>query len=281
MAMMREGTLALKSGAAAGDKQYYKHWSTTAPKAGVLIAHGYGEHIGRYEHVAAALNAAGYDVFALDLWGHGKSDGARGYVPAFSVYLDGLDALLLKAKESLPGAKLFLLGHSMGGLVAEQFLENRQQDFAGAVLSGPAVVPVDEQPAIVIAIGLLLSRIAPKTGIIGLDANLVSRDPKVVADYVADPLVNKGKISARLAAEMLASMQRAQGDAGKITLPILLLHGGDDGLTSVEGSKLLYENIRSTDKTLKIFDGFYHEIFNDPGKENVIADMIAWLDAHV
>ena len=280
MTSASEGTLLLKSGAAAGASLHFKSWPAPAPKAVALIAHGYAEHAGRYQHVAAALNRSGYAVYALDQWGHGKSDGARGFVPAFSVFLDGLDALLAKSKADYPDAKRFLIGHSMGGLVAANYLVERQREFAGAVLSGPSIKPVEEPSAALVFIGRILSRLAPKAGLIGLDANLVSRDAKVVADYVADPLVYKGKISARLGAEMIDAMNKAQEKASSLGLPLLLMHGAADGLTAPEGSKILHERAASRDKTLKIYDGFYHEIFNDPGKEGVIADMIAWLDAH-
>lgn len=277
---MTEGILTLEGGAAAGAALHVRRWPAKETKAVVLIVHGYAEHAGRYEHVAAALNDAGYSVLAVDLWGHGKSEGVRGFAPAFSVYLDGVAALLAEAKAQYPDRKLFLIGHSMGGLVAAAFLLERQGEFAGAVLSGAAVTPVDEQPAAVIFLGRLLSRLAPKAGLIGLDATRVSRDSDVVAAYVSDPLVYKGKISARLGAEMIDAMATVKERAGEISLPSLLLHGGDDGLTSVEGSKLLHERLSSRDKTLKIYDGLFHEIFNDPGKERVIADMIGWLDAH-
>jgi len=276
-----EGMLVLNSGAAAGSSLHYKFWPTAAdPKAVVLLAHGYAEHLGRYEHVAAALTKSGYAVFAVDHWGHGKSDGERGFVPAFSVYLDGLDALLAAAKSAFPSCRRFLVGHSMGGLVAANYLIARQSAFAGAVLSGASIKAVEEPSAAVLFIGRILSKLAPKAGLIGLDANLVSRDPAVVADYVADPLVYTGKISARLGAEMIDAMKNAEEKAPTLTLPLLFMHGGADGLTAPEGSKILHERAASRDKTLKIYDGFYHEIFNDPGKEGVIADMIAWLDAH-
>lgn len=269
----------LTSGLAQGDALHIRRWPIASPKAVALLSHGYGEHIGRYEHVAAALNAAGFAVFAVDHWGHGLSDGVRGFAPGFSVFLDGQDALLAEAKAAYPDLKRFLIGHSMGGLIAADHLLTRQSEYAGAVLSGPALKPVDEQPAIVLAIGRLLSRLAPKAGLIGLDASLVSRDPAVVAAYRADPLVFKGKISARLGAEMLDAMARVNGGAGALSLPLLLLHGGADGLTAPEGSRQLFEKISSSDKTLTIHDGFYHEIFNDPGKERVIAAMIDWLGA--
>lgn len=276
-----EGKIVLKSGAAAGASLRFKHWPAQNPKATVLIAHGYAEHLGRYAHVAAALNDSGYSVYAVDHWGHGKSDGERGFVPAFSVFLDGIDALLAEAKSTYPGKKRFLIGHSMGGLVAANYLIERQGEFAGAVLSGPSIKAVEEPPAAVLFIGRVLSKLAPKAGLISLDANLVSRDAKVVSDYVGDPLVYKGKISARLGAEMFNAMAIVGKNASKLSLPLLILHGGADGLTSPEGSKMLNERAASRDKTLKIYDGFFHEIFNDPGKEGVFADVIHWLDAHV
>jgi alpha-beta hydrolase superfamily lysophospholipase len=275
-----EGTLTLQSGAGAGAALRSKHWLIADPKAVVLISHGYAEHLGRYEHVAAALNTAGYSVYALDHWGHGKSDGAPGFVPAFSVFLDGLDTLLAESKAAYPDKKKFLIGHSMGGLVAANYLPARQEEFAGAVLSGSSVKAVDEPPAAVLFVGRVLSKLAPKAGLISLDASLVSRDANVVETYIADPLVYKGKISARLGAEMIDAMKRAVNEAPRLRLPILFLHGGADGLTSPEGSKILSERVSSSDSTLKIYDGFYHEIFNDPGKEEVIADMIRWIDAH-
>lgn len=277
-----EGALTLPAmSAAAGDRLRFARWSPRGEaKAVILLSHGYAEHLGRYEHVAAALNEADYDVFALDHWGHGRSDGVRGFVPAFSVYRDGVDALLAEATAAQPSKKRFLIGHSMGGLIAANYLTRAQGAFAGAVLSGPSVKAVDQPPAPVLFIGRILSRLAPKAGLIGLDANLVSRDPNVVDAYVNDPLVYRGKISARLGAEMLDAMTETLERATQLSLPLLLLHGGEDGLAAPEGSRLLYERASSADKTLKIYDGFFHEIFNDPGKESVIADVVAWLDAH-
>lgn len=280
-AFTSDGTLSLPEQSAAGAARlHFRRWRPAGEaKAAVLLSHGYAEHVGRYEHVAAALNRAGYDVFAVDHWGHGRSDGVPGHAPAFSVYLDGMDALLARARSEAPGKKLFLIGHSMGGLVAANYLIARQGAFVGAVLSGPSLKPVDEPPAAVMMIGRLLSKLAPKAGLVSLDANLVSRDPAVVAAYVGDPLVYRGKISARLGAVMVDAMRDALEGAAAINLPLLILHGGEDRLTSPDGSREFAARVSSGDKTLKIYDGFYHEIFNDPGKDGVIADVIAWLDA--
>jgi len=279
---MVDCTLSLPAGSAAeGAKLHCKRWASEGEaKAVILLSHGYAEHLGRYEHVANALTAAGYEVFALDHWGHGRSDGARGFVPAFSVYRDGIDALLAKIRKEQPSKKLFLLGHSMGGLIAADYLTRSENSFAGAVLSGPSVKTVDEPPAAVLFIGRLLSIIAPKAGLVDLDSSLVSRDGDVVKAYDDDPLVYRGKMSARLAAEMIDAMRNTLDMAPNISLPIFIMHGSEDGLAAPEGSRLLNERVASADKTLKIYDGFFHEIFNDPGKEGVIADVIAWFDAH-
>lgn len=267
---------------APGAGLYWKSWPANGkPKAVALIAHGYAEHLGRYEHVADALNRAGYSVFAIDHWGHGRSDGEPGFVPAFSVYLDGIDALLARVKETHPGLPRFLIGHSMGGLIAASFLVERQNEFSGAVLSGAAVRPSEPPSAALIAVSRLLSALVPKLGVVSLDASLVSRDPKVVAAYRADPLVFKGKISARLGAEFNAAMSRIETNAARIHLPILILHGEKDGLVAPEGSRILSERVSSADRTQKTYKECFHEIFNEPEKDKVLADMIVWLDAHL
>ena len=267
---------------APGARLHCRAWRTgDPPKAIVLLVHGYAEHLGRYEHVAARLNRSDYGVYAVDHWGHGSSDGVPGFVPAFSVYVDGVEALLEQVKTAHPGVPRILLGHSMGGLIAAATLLRCQHEFAGAVLSGPAIKASQEPPALTIAIAKLLSRIAPRLGVLQLDGSLVSRDPQVVAAYLADPLVYKGKVGARLGAEMFAAMREVQANAARITLPILLLHGAQDGLTAPAGSEFLHQHVGSTDKTLKIYPGLYHEIFNEPEQQMVLGDMVAWIDRHV
>ncbi len=267
---------------APGARLHCKAWLPGGPpKAIVLLAHGYAEHLGRYEHVAARLNRSGYGVYAVDHWGHGSSDGVPGFVPAFSVYVDGIAALLERVKTAHPGVPRILLGHSMGGLIAAACLLRWQHEFAAAVLSGPAIKAAQEPPALTIAIAKLLSRIAPRLGVLQLDGSLVSRDPQVVAAYRADPLVYKGKVGARLGAEMFAAMGEVQAQAARISLPLLILHGAEDGLAAPAGSEFLQQHAGLADKTLKIYPGLYHEIFNEPEQQLVLADMVAWIDQHV
>jgi alpha-beta hydrolase superfamily lysophospholipase len=270
------------SKARGSSRLYQQSWSPDAQtRAVVLLVHGLGEHSSRYEHVANHLTRRGFAVYAFDHYGHGKSDGHAGFVERFSVYLDGVAAMLEKTQKEHPQQPLFLLGHSMGGLIAATFLLDHQAAFKAAVLSGPAIKSDQAPPALVIALIRLLSVIVPTLPLIQLDASGVSRDQDVVNEYMNDPLVHHGKLSARLLAEMSAAMNDILRRADEIKVPIMLLHGEADQLTSPSGSAELFEAIGSTDKTLKTYPGLYHEIFNEPEQDEVLSDMSRWLEAHL
>ncbi len=276
------GTLTLPAGSrAAGDKLFYQSWMPEAPRAVILLAHGYAEHLGRYEHVAERFGRDQLAVFAIDHWGHGRSDGIRGFVPNFSVFQDGMAALLAFVQGALPGLPRILIGHSMGGLIATAHLLNHQQEYDGAILSGPAVKPATPPSTATQIIGRLLSRFAPQAGILQLDSNAVSRDPAVVAAYRADPLVHTGKMSARLASEMLDTMARVQDNAHRITLPLLIVHGSEDSLASPAGARELFGKLTSTDKQFKEFPGLYHEVFNEPERNDVLDLVSGWITQHL
>lgn len=264
---------------AAGAKLYWQKWLPDGnPKALILLIHGYAEHSGRYQYFAEHCLDKGYGVYAVDHWGHGQSDGTPGFVPDFSVYHDGVEQLLARAKQDFPELPVVLVGHSMGGLISATYLLSRQSEFAAAVLSGPAVKAAEEPSAFLKAISGFLARSFPKLGVLELDPNGVSRDPDVVADYLADPLVYNGKMGARLAAEMLRNMTLVQQNAEQISLPLLMLHGEKDSLAAAEGSSFLDAHISSIDKMLKIYPELFHEIFNEPEKDQVLNDMTDWLD---
>ena len=274
--MSRE--LRLPAGGPGGGARLNAHcWPVVTPRGVVVLVHGYAEHLGRYEHVAARLNAAGLAVYALDHWGHGQSEGEGGFVPAFAAFTRGVEALLDMVKAELPGVPRVLIGHSMGGLIAVHHLISHQADYACAVLSGPAIAAAEPPGAMMIFVSRLLSRLAPRLGVLALDTGGVSRDPAVVAAYVADPLVYSGKMSARLAKEMFEAMGAAQAGAGKISLPLLMLHGEADRLTAPEGSRLLDRTVASKDKQLVIYPGLYHEIFNEPEQGAVLDQMVGWI----
>lgn len=276
------GTLKLPAGSAgAGANLHWQAWLPAEPmRAVVILAHGYAEHLGRYAYFAAKLNAAGIGVYALDHWGHGRSDGIYGFVPAFSVFTDGVEALLQHVQREHGDTPRFLIGHSMGGLIAAAHLVTHQQHYAGAILSGPAIKAAQEPSKLMIWVSRLLSRLAPKLGVLALDSAGVSRDPQVVTAYLADPLVYTGKMSARLAAEMFAAMAGVRAQAGSISLPLLLLHGGADRLAAPEGSQFLAEHVSSPDRELKIYPGLFHEIFNEPERDSVISDVTDWIGKH-
>jgi alpha-beta hydrolase superfamily lysophospholipase len=278
-----EGTLRLGAGSAgAGAALKWKAWLPEGtPRAAIVLAHGYAEHLGRYEAFASDLVARGLAVYALDHWGHGRSDGRYGFVPRFSAFTDGVELLRAEVAARHPGTPLFLVGHSMGGLIAAAHLVTHQSHYAGAILSGPAIKAAEEPSRLLILVSRLLSALAPRLGVLALDAQGVSRDPAVVAAYRADPLVYTGKMSARLAAEMFDAMAAVRAAAGGITLPILLLHGSADSLTAPAGSQFLFNAVSSTDKQLKLYPGLYHEIFNEPERDGVIGDLAGWVDAHL
>lgn len=280
---MATGAIVLPAGSTgAGAALHVTHWlPATAPKAVVLLAHGYAEHAGRYGHVAKRLTDAGYAVYAIDHWGHGRSDGTPGFVPRFSAFTDGIAELLTLVEINHGDTPRLLLGHSMGGLIATLFLIGHQQAFVAAALSGPAIVPAAPPSRFTIWISRFLSRFFPRLGVLSLDANGVSRDPAVVAAYLADPLVYTGKIGARLGKEFMDAMAAAQAGASKISLPILLQHGEADSLASAAGSQYLFDHVSSADKILKIYPGLFHEIYNEPEQGVVLGDLVDWFDAHV
>jgi len=258
---------------------FYQYWMPDGePKALMLIVHGAGEHSARYRDVAAYFCAAGYLVAALDHPGHGRSEGSYGHIDRLDDCLVTLATFQRKLAAEFPGLPRILVGHSMGGLISGLHLLEQQDAYTGCVLSGPAI-QTELEPGYVQRLMIRwLSRLMPRTGVLQLDAAGVSRDPAVVADYVSDPLVNHGKMSARMVSELFWGMQGIQASASRISLPMLLLHGGDDAMAAPGGSRLLHEKIGSADKTLEIFPGLYHEIFNEPEREMILARVLAWCD---
>lgn len=261
---------------------YYQVWAPDgAAKAVILLSHGAGEHSGRYAHVAAFFTARGYAVAGLDHNGHGKSEGVRGHLVSFDDYLEDLATLQSLVSERFAGVPLFLLGHSLGGLIATRYLLQHQSQFAGAMLSGPAIKTELEPPALQMLLIRLLAVLWPGLGILQLEADGVSRDPAVVRDYQADPLVHHGKMSVRKVRELFRSMHDVQARAGEITLPLLIMHGDQDVMTAPAGSVFLDGAVGSADKTLILYPGLYHEILNEPEQDEVMGTMLRWCEDHL
>jgi acylglycerol lipase len=261
---------------------YYQAWLPDGKvKAVLLVVHGLGEHSGRYMNVVNHFVPLGFAVYGCDHIGHGKSEGTREYVERFEDYTDTLTIYSNMVKGWQPGRPIFLLGHSMGGLIAPYYLIDHQANFKGAIISAPLVkVPVNIS-SMTVLMGRVLSTLVPKAGLLPVDASLISRDPKVVSAYVNDPLVFHSKTTARLLAEMLKAMLRVTAEAGKITLPLIILQGSEDKLVDPGSAQLLYDKAGSKDKTIKVYAGLYHEVFNEPERERVLQDVEEWLAARV
>ena len=259
----------------------YRHWPVDNAKACILLAHGLAEHSGRYAHFVARFNERGVAVVGPDHVGHGASPGIRVFLRTFSEYLEPMLALRSCIEDWYPDRPVFLFGHSLGGLISVHLLLESQAAFQGAMLSGPAFHAVDPAPAPLIWIGRVLKTVLPKLGMVSLDANEVSRDPAVVADYLADPLVCNGKITMGLGIEILDAMEVAIARAGEIKLPIYIAHGDADAMAGPEGSRAFFDTLGAHDKTLHFWPGLYHEILNEPESEEVIARYVSWLELHL
>jgi alpha-beta hydrolase superfamily lysophospholipase len=265
-----------------GANIYYQSWMPEGEsKAILLIVHGLAEHSGRYMNIVNHFIPLNYAVYGIDHFGHGKSEGTRVFVDRFEDYTKPLKTYFDMIRLWQSRKPIFLVGHSMGGLISAVFLIDHQNELRGAVLSGAAVkVPSNITPVTLI-VGKMLSTLIPKFGLLGVDAEGICRDPAVVQAYVNDPLVYGGKTTARLAAEMLKAMQFVKAQAKKITLPIMLVQGSADRLVDPAGSQMLYEAVSSADKTIRIYDGYYHEVFNEPEHSKVLRDVEIWLEAHL
>ena len=265
---------------------YWQQWAPKSPKAAVVIAHGLGEHGGRYQHVAAALVDQGYAVYAMDHRGHGRSAGPRALVDKFSNAVDDIDAVVdIVAEEQKPRTKkkpVFLLGHSMGGALSLSYALKFGARLSGLLLSGPAVA-LDGAPPLMRPISKLLSRVAPRLGTFPIDPKLVSRDPEMIAAYERDPLNAHGKVPVRTLAEIVKFVEWLPAVLPMIQLPLLVMHGSEDKLAGVSGSRMVVDRVTSSDKTLKVYDGLYHEIFNEipADRERVIEDMTGWIRSRV
>lgn len=264
-----------------GENIFYRCWAPQEPRAVWLLAHGLAEHSGRYGEFAHFFADAGIATYALDHPGHGRSTGKRAHIGHFEEYTDALVQLLVLARQEHPGSPFVLLGHSMGGLIAADFLLQHQDEFTAAVLTGPAIQAPQRPSRVELAINRVISALLPRLGVMQLDASAISRDPQVVIDYENDPLVFRGKVTARLVTELFAAMDRVMSNAASIRLPLLIMHGSEDKLTAVNGSKLLHDKVSSEDKKIVIYDGLYHEILNEPEHHQVMEDILEWLDGRI
>ena len=267
-----EGTLA--------SELYRQAWTVEDPVGAVVLVHGAHEHGGRYRHVAERLAAAGYATHAVDHPGHGRSPGRRGNIGSMAVAVDGVAELVRLAADQHPGVPLFVYGHSLGGLIALQYLTGTPDArVAGAVISA-AALDTSTANAVQRTVAPLLSRVLPDLGVLTLDAEAVSRDPEVVRDYRTDPLNHTGKMVARTGAELMATALAMPRRLPSLTKPLLVLHGTADRLVPLAASEVVRAHAGSPDLTVTTYEGLFHEPHNEPEKDDVLADVVAWLDAH-
>jgi len=250
-------------------------------RALVLISHGLGEHIGRYEHLSAFLESRGYAVFGSDHRGHGRSEGKRGHILRFEQYLDDYKVFRDSVVERFPAKKSFLLGHSLGGLIAVHYVLKYPADFSGLILSSSALKVKIEANQVKLALGRFFSKVLPGITMSNeLDPNFISHDQDVVKKYIDDPLVHD-RVSARWFTSFVSAIEQAQSRASEIKIPILVMQSGDDRLVDPEGAREFFEKVSSQDKTLKYWDGFYHEMFNEIEKDIVYQFLLEWLESRV
>ena len=263
-----------------GSNIYYQGWQPEGEsKAVLLIVHGMTEHSGRYMNLVNHFVPMGYAIYGIDHIGHGKSDGKRGYIVEFEDFTETLDIFVDMIHDWHPKKSITLIGHSLGGTISTSYLIDHQDKCVGAVLSGPLVTFGKNVSPAKMLIGKLFSIIMPKMGMGSVKADDVSRDPKVVKEYISDPLVDtSSKITAKLAAETLRMMEHNLRYAFKIKVPILIMQGGADKLVDPDGASMLYDIISSDDKKIIIYDGLYHEIFNEPEHQKVLSDLETWLE---
>lgn len=265
-----------------GIEIFFQQWEVTNPKAILVIIHGLGEHSGRYGNLIDALQNKGIAIYGLDHRGFGRSGGKRGHVDSFMDYIYDMKIFVNMIKDKHPGKPVIMLGHSMGGVLALKYALTHAEDLDALILSSPGLVPAIKVPAWKKNLAVFLSsRIPSLTMPSGLDATTISRDKEVVKQYLSDPLVHD-KVTPRFYVEMMNTIDECINRCGEIKLPLLLFHGTADALVLDEASKIVYQKASSKDKTLKLFEGLYHETMNElePDRKKVLSFVANWIAAH-
>lgn len=263
-----------------GETFFAQGWNPPQTKGVVCIVHGFNEHSTRYTHVAERLCEAGYAVLAYDEFGHGRTTGKRGHAPSYDAFLDSVKFLLDEADKRFPGVKKFLWGHSMGGGIVTNYILRRQPNITGAIATGPLFKLGFEPPAFKVLLAKMMVNIYPAfTEKAELDSSAISRDKEEVRKYNADPH-NHGKITAGTFLGFFEAGKWALAHASELKIPMLLMHGTADKLTSPGGTKEFAANAPKNLVTLKLWEGFYHELHNEPepDRTEAIAYIINWLN---
>lgn len=268
-----------KIGSGDGRGLFVRSWVPPRPRAVVVLCHGFNSHSGYYAWAGEQLVARGFATYALDLRGRGRSDGERFYVERMADYADDIGHVVTTAKARHAGVGAFLLGHSAGGVASCLYVLEHQSELSGFICESFAFqLPA---PDFALAVMKGLSHLAPHAHVLRLKNEDFSRDQGVVEQMNADPLIAHETQPTRTIAELARADERLEQGFSRITLPLLILHGSADRATKPQGSRRFQEAAGAKDKTLKIYDGHYHDLLNDLGKEQVMADVLAWLEGHV
>ncbi len=250
-------------------------------RAVLAIVHGHGEHSGRYENVVDSLVPRGFAVYGFDHRGHGRSPGRRGHIDSYVQYRGDVSAFLRLIESREPGLPVFLMGHSMGALVALDYLIHDSTGVRGAIISGAPIEPSGVAKPVLVLMSRLLSRVWPRFPMrLGLDASALSRDAEVVRAYVEDPLVH-GRFTARWGIESLAAVARVKARAAELKVPVLFIHGEADRLNLPGGIRVFFDRVTSPDKAVEIYPEMFHELHNDLGYDRVLGDLGLWLARHL
>jgi len=263
-----------------GLKIFLRSWRPSGkPRALLVICHGVNSHGGQYLWAAEQFVKSGYAVYALDLRGRGKSEGERFYVENVAEYVSDVAGVVRIAKSRDAGVPVFLLGHSAGGVVSSVYALENQAELAGFICESFAFqVPA---PGFALAAIKGLSHLAPRLPVLTLKNEDFSRDPKAVEALNSDPLTAHEVQPAITVAALVRADERLREEFPRITLPVFIMHGTEDKATICHGSEFFYKTVGSKDKTLKLYEGHYHDLLNDIGKEGALADITAWIDARL
>ncbi|MGH3980312.1 MAG: lysophospholipase [Pseudonocardiaceae bacterium] len=261
-----------------GTTAYWQGWVPPGERrAVVVLVHGLGEHGGRYAHVGRRLAEAGLACYCADHRGHGRTEGPRANVGRMTHVVADLAEFVTFATE--PGVPTFMLGHSMGGLLALLYATTHDHDLAGLVLTG-AYLQVTQSSALK-PVAKLLSTLTPNLGVVPVIADAVSRDPQVVTAYRTDPLVHHGKVPVRTGAELLTATRGLPARLARLEIPVLILHGTDDRIATPEGSRMVHRAVSSPDRTLRLYDGLFHEVLNEPEGGEILDEVVGWMSDRI
>ncbi|NIA14449.1 MAG: alpha/beta fold hydrolase [Nitrospiraceae bacterium] len=264
-----------------GLELYERSWEPQdETRANVVLIHGYGEHCSRYASLAHRFNGSGLAVHTFDQRGFGNSPGRRAYINNFDDVLVDLDCYLAHIRPRLEGKPWFMMGQSYGGLIVGAYAETRDIDAAGLVFCSPFLAFPGDVSKVLVALSGVVGALMPWLPVGDVDTTGLSRDPAVVEEADKDPLNYHGRVRARTGGQFAKAIRRTLANAGAIKAPVLIMHGSEDRVVSPKGSHLLYTVIGSEDRTLRIFDGGYHELWHDLDKDVVLAAICDWIGCH-